>query len=200
MKRVVQWTELESHIEPHAPKSTICRQPLAQQNILCQSKKGNRRFSGMKAHVGVDAESGLVQTVQVTAGHLNELTQANSAPHDQETVACAEAGYQGAHNGPDAEKGVTWLLPMKPGKRLALDKSRTLARLVDQVMRHKAGVRAKVEHPFRLVKRQLGHVKVRDPGLAKNTVPSKALFAPANLWLALNELIGPDGQSCLTTE
>ena len=49
--------------------------------------------------------------------------------------------------------------------------------------RVKAQVRARVEHPFRVVKRQFGYVKVRYRGLAKNTAPVTTLFALSNLWM-----------------
>ncbi len=50
--------------------------------------------------------------------------------------------------------------------------------------RHEASVRAKVEHPFRVVKRQFGYLKVRYRGLAKNTAQMLTLFALSNLWMA----------------
>jgi IS5 family transposase len=83
---------------------------------------------------------------------------------------------------------------MKPGKRRALDKTRPVDSLIDQIERLKASVRAKVEHPFRVVKRQFGHVKVRYRGLAKNTAQLKTLFALANLWLARKKLLVLDGK------
>ena len=49
--------------------------------------------------------------------------------------------------------------------------------------RVKAQVRARVEHPFRVVKRQFGYVKVRYRGLAKNTAQLTTLFALSNLWM-----------------
>jgi IS5 family transposase len=164
-----------------------------------QSKKGNQWFFGMKAHIGVDAESGLVHTVEGTSGNVNDVTKANSLLHGEERVAFADAGYQGAHKRPDAKKGVTWHVAMKPGKRRALDKTRPVDSLIDQIERLKASVRAKVEHPFRVVKRQFGHVKVRYRGLAKNTAQLKTLFALANLWLARKKLLVLDGQVRLKT-
>jgi IS5 family transposase len=70
---------------------------------------------------------------------------------------------------------------MRPGKRKALDKTQRSHRLIDELERLKAGIRAKVEHPFRVIKRQFRHVKVRYRGLKKNTAQLTTLFAPSNL-------------------
>ena len=57
----------------------------------------------------------------------------------------------------------------------------------------KASVRAKVEHPFRVVKRQFGYTKVRYRGLAKNAAQVLTLFALSNLWMARRRLLLPTG-------
>ncbi len=57
----------------------------------------------------------------------------------------------------------------------------------------KAGIRAKVEHPFRVVKQQFGFSKVRYRGLAKNTAQLVTLFALSNLWMARRDLMGARG-------
>ena len=62
--------------------------------------------------------------------------------------------------------------------------------LVDQAEKLKAGIRAKVEHPFRVVKRQFGFVKVRYRGLKKNTAQLFTLFALSNLWMVRSKLMG----------
>jgi IS5 family transposase len=159
-----------------------------------QSKKGNQWYFGMKAHIGVDAESGLVHTVRGTAGNVNDVVEANSLLHGDETDVFADAGYQGAAKRPDAKPGVDWHVAMRPGKRRALDKTKLVDSLIDQVERIKASVRAKVEHPFRVIKRQFGHVKVRYRGLKKNTAQLTTLFALSNLWMARKNLWVLDGQ------
>ena len=159
-----------------------------------QTKKGNQWYFGMKAHIGVDADSGLVHTVRGTAANVNDVVEANSLLHGEETDAFADAGYQGAHKRPDARAGVTWHVAMRPGKRKALDKTKTIDSLIDQIERIKASVRAKVEHPFRVIKRQFGHVKVRYRGLKKNTAQLMTLFALSNLWMARRALGVLDGQ------
>jgi IS5 family transposase len=103
-------------------------------------------------------------------------------------VAFGDAGYQGAAKRADANPDVEWHVAMRPGKRRALDKTDEVGRLLDEVERLKASVRAKVEHPFRVIKRQFGHVKVRYRGLMKNTAQLVTLFALSNLWMARREL------------
>ena len=155
-----------------------------------QSKKGQQWFFGMKAHIGVDADSGLVHTVRGTSGNVNDVVEANSLLHGQETDVFADAGYQGAHKRPDAKDDVQWHVAMRPGLRKLLDKADPMDALTDQVERIKASIRAKVEHPFRVIKRQFGHVKVRYRGLAKNTAQLHTLFALANLWMVRKRLTG----------
>ncbi len=155
-----------------------------------QSKKGQQWFFGMKAHIGVDADSGLVHTVRGTSGNVNDVVEANSLLHGQETDVFADAGYQGAHKRPDAKADVQWHVAMRPGLRKLLDKADPMDALTDQLERIKASIRAKVEHPFRVIKRQFGHVKVRYRGLAKNTAQLHTLFALANLWMVRKRLTG----------
>ena len=164
-----------------------------------QTKKGNQWYFGMKAHIGVDAESGLVHTVRGTAANVNDVVEGNSLLHGGETDVFADAGYQGAHKRSDAKGDTRWHVAMRPGKRRALDKTKTEDLITDEVERIKASIRAKVEHPFRVIKRQFGHVKVRYRGLAKNTAQLKTLFALSNLWQARKKLLVLDGQVRLKT-
>ncbi len=155
-----------------------------------QSQKGQQWFFGMKAHIGVDADSGLVHTVRGTTGSVNDVVEANTLLHGEETEAWGDAGYQGASKRPDAKEGVRWNIAMRPGKRKLLDKTDLVDDLTDQLERIKASIRAKVEHPFRVIKRQFGHVKVRYRGLAKNTAQLHTLFALSNLWMVRRTLMG----------
>ena len=159
-----------------------------------QSKKGNQWYFGMKAHIGVDAESGLVHTVRGTSGNVNDVVEGNALLHGQESEVFADAGYQGAHKRADARDGVNWHVAMRPGKRAALDRTRRSHELIDELERLKASMRAKVEHPFRVIKRQFGHVKVRYRGLKKNTAQLSTLFALSNLWMVRKTLQVLDGQ------
>ena len=153
-----------------------------------QVKKGNQWHFGMKAHIGVDAESGLVHTVVGTAANVNDVTQGHDLLHGEEQMVFADAGYQGATKRPEAT-GVDWQVAMRPGKRRALDKNSPWGKLLDKAEQIKASVRAKVEHPFRVIKCQFGFTKVRYKGLAKNTAQLVTLFALSNLWMARRTLL-----------
>jgi transposase, IS5 family len=154
-----------------------------------QTKKGNQWHFGMKAHIGVDADSGLVHTVIGTAANVNDVTQGHGLLHGQESVVFADAGYQGAAKREEATD-VPWQVAMRPGKRRALDKNSPWGSLLNKAEKLKASVRAKVEHPFRVVKCQFGFTKVRYKGLAKNTAQLVTLFALSNLWMARRRLMG----------
>jgi len=154
------------------------------------SKKGNQWYFGMKAHIGVDAASGLVHTVRGTSGHVSDIAEGNTLLHGQESVAFGDAGYQGIENRPDAKTGLTWHIAMGPGKRKALNKDNAADALIDRAEKLKASIRAKVEHPFRVIKRQFGFMKVRYRGLKKNTAQIITLFALSNLWMVRSKLMG----------
>ena len=153
-----------------------------------QTQKGNQWYFGMKAHIGVDADSGLVHTVIGTAANVNDVTQGHALLHGEEVDVFADAGYQGATKRAEAT-GVDWHIAMRPGKRRALDKETKLGAMLDKIEKLKAGIRAKVEHPFRVIKRQFGFTKVRYRGLLKNTAQLVTLFALSNLWMARQHLI-----------
>ena len=154
------------------------------------SKKGNQWHFGMKAHIGADAESGLVHTVRGTSGHVSDIAEANSLLHGNESIAFGDAGYQGIEKRPDAKADVIWHVAMRPGKRRALNKANAADAMIDQAEKLKAGIRAKVEHPFRVIKRQFGFVKLRYRGLMKNTAQLFTLFALSNLWMVRSKLMG----------
>ena len=155
-----------------------------------QTKKGNQWHFGMKAHIGVDADSGLVHTVVGTAANVNDVTQAHALVHGAETDVFADSGYQGVGKREETQEiNVNWHVAMRAGKRKVLDKSTPMGAILDQLERAKARIRAKVEHPFRVIKRQFGHVKVRYRGLAKNTAQLHTLFALSNLWMVRRTLL-----------
>ena len=154
-----------------------------------QTKKGKNWYFGMKAHIGVDADSGLVHTVATTPANVNDLTMAGALLHGQETAAHGDAGYQGVHKRPEAA-GPEWHVAMRPGRRRQLNPFIEPQLLAAQAEKLKARIRAKVEHPFRVLKRQFGFTKVRYRGLAKNTAQIVTLFALGNLWMARRKLMG----------
>jgi IS5 family transposase len=153
------------------------------------SKKGKQWYFGMKAHIGADAESGLVHTVRGTSGNISDIAEGNTLLHGEESVAFGDAGYQAIDKRADATPDVTWHVAMRPGKRKALNKDDEADAMIDKAEKLKAGVRAKVEHPFRVIKRQFGFVKVRYRGLKKNTAQLVTLFALSNLWMVRGKLM-----------
>ena len=155
-----------------------------------QTKKGNQWYHGMKSHIGVDADSGLVHCVVGTAANVNDVTQAHKLVHGEETDVFADAGYQGVSKREETQDiDATWHIAMRPGKRRALDKTSPMGAMLDQLEKIKASICAKVEHPFRVVKQQFGYTKVRYRGLAKNTAQLTTLFALSNLWIARKRIL-----------
>jgi IS5 family transposase len=155
-----------------------------------QNKKGNHWHFGMKAQIGVDANSGLVHTLVGTAANVNDVTQAGVLVHGDESDVFADAGYQGVAKRQKTQ-GITsrWHVAIRPGKRHALDKSTPMGAILDKLKQTKARIRTKVEHPFRVIKRQFGYTKVKYRGLAKNTATLMTLFALSNLWMARSSLL-----------
>ena len=147
-----------------------------------QTKEGNQWHLGMKAHIGVDAESGLVHSVLATAANTSDVSQAHALLHGEETDVLADAGYQGVEKR-DENLGceVAWHVAMKRGKRKALPANRR-GRLQERLEQLKASVRAKVEDPIQVVKNLSQLRKTR--GLTKNETQLSSLFGFANLVLA----------------
>jgi IS5 family transposase len=83
---------------------------------------------------------------------------------------------------------VKWHVAMRPGKCAALDKSDPLDGILDKSEYLNASIRAKAEHPFRVIKRQFDFVMVRYRGLEKNTAQLTTLFALSNLLMARHKL------------
>jgi IS5 family transposase len=166
-----------------APPSTKNRDQ-ARDPDMHQAKKGNQWHFGMKAHIGVDLDSGLVHTVLTTPANVNDVTQAHGLLHGQETVALGDAGYQGVAKRPENQDApVTWHVALRPGVRRALPND-ALGRLQERIEQVKASLRAKVEHPFHIVKNLFKHRKTRYRGLAKNQAQLFMLFGLANRVLA----------------
>jgi len=157
-----------------------------------QIKKGNQWHFGMKAHIGVDAESGLVHTVTGTAANAADVTETHALLHGEETAVFADSGYTGAAKR-EENKGlaVDWHIAAKPSAIKRMHAS--LQKCAAQIEHLKSSIRPKVEHPFRVIKRQFGHTKVHYRDLAKNTAQLKTLFALSNLWMARRTLLRSTG-------
>ena len=146
---------------------------------MSQSKKGNQWYFGMKAHVGVDARSGLVHTAGVTTGSVHDAKVMDNLIREDDRAVFADKGYVNETKKRAARAaGVFWAVKdqRKPGRQLsAAQKKRN---------RRYGTIRAKVEHVFRVLKCQFGYRRVRYRGIAKNGAQVFSLLALANLFLA----------------
>ena len=160
-----------------------------------QTRKGHQWHFGMKAHMGVDAQSGLVHSVTGTAANVADIVQTHALLHGGEKQAYADAGYLGVEKRGEITTrapGVEWHVAAKRGKVKAMAEG-LLKELTVQLERVKAQVRARVEHPFHILKNLFGHRKARYRGLAKNTAQLHSLFALANLFIARCPLLTSAG-------
>ena len=157
-----------------------------------QTKKGNQWHFGMKAHIAVDAESGLVHTVTTTAANEADIEQVADLLHGKEQQVWADSGYRGAQKRINRDR-LQWNIAARPSDIAKMPEGRAKTRVQKQE-HSKASVRAKVEHPFRVIKRQFGLMKVRFKGLAKNTAHVITLFALSNLWMARKKLMAMMGE------
>lgn len=148
-----------------------------------QTRKGNQWYFGMKMHIGVDDMTGVVHSLVTTAANVNDVTQAHHLLHGEEERGFGDAGYQGVEKRPEhKDRKIDWYIALRPGKRRALGSSK-LDRITEQLEQSKASMRAIVEHPFRVIKRQFGFTKVRYRGLAKNDNALHTMFALCNLYM-----------------
>ena len=163
-----------------APSSTKNRRK-ERDPEMHQTKKGNEWHFGMKLHIGVDSETGVVHSVSTTPANVHDVTETPRLLHGGETQVWGDAEYQGVDKRPEnRDLEVEWQVALRPGQRRKLEAGS------DEAVREKrkASVRAKVEHPFLYVKRRFGYGKVRYRGLAKNTQRLALLLGFANLMRA----------------
>lgn len=149
---------------------------------MSQSKKGNQWHFGMKAHIGVDTKHGLVHTVEGTTGKVSDYSLADVLLHGAEVTAHGDRGYADRtreldHPRTADDAGPQWYVPFK--RKRGEDTTPEQKR----INRLLAAIRAKVEHPFRVLKCQFGYRKVRYRGLFKNEQQLFSLFALVNLYM-----------------
>jgi IS5 family transposase len=147
-----------------------------------QTKKGQQWYFGMKAHIGVDEATGLVHSVKSTPANVADVTEVANLLHGKERHVFGDAGYAGAQKRA-AKRGRRFWIAAKRSVVRAIEDPK-LREIAEQLEHAKASIRAAVEHPFRVLKRQFGYVKVRYKGLAKNGAQVTTLFALVNLWMA----------------
>ncbi len=151
---------------------------------MSSTKKGNDWYFGMKAHIGVDADSGVAHSLDTSTAKLHDSQVWDALLHGDETSVWADKGYVSAEReAAFAGPGKVWGVMRKAPKGGALHP------LDERINRIIAMVRAKVEHPFRVIKRQFGHVKTRYRRLAKNRAHLFTLFALGNLFLVRRRLM-----------
>jgi IS5 family transposase len=168
----------------HAPSSTKNEEGKRDPEMT-QTRKGNQYYFGMKAHIGVDARSGLAHRLTTTTASTADVRVMETLLHGAEREVYGDKGYvsEARRCAFKARGGRRWGVARraKPGQPLSdADRERN---------RRLSSIRSKVEHVFRVVKRQFGYAKVRYRGLAKNTAQLFTLFALSNLYLARRQLV-----------
>jgi IS5 family transposase len=157
------------------------------------TKKGKVWHFGMKAHIGVDAQSGLVHTVKGTAANEADINQAAELLHGEEASVFGDAGYTGLEKRDEIQAKVPEAkchIATKPSKIRKMAAG-DLRQAHEEYEQSKRQVRAVVEHPFQIIKRRFGFVKVRYRGLRKNVAKLEILFALANLVKAKGWIMSP---------
>ena len=145
----------------HAPSSTKNKEGKRDPEMH-QTKKGNQYFFSMKAHIGADVESSLVHHVQGAAANVADVTQVTELLHGDENAVYADAGYTGVEKREEHEgRKVIWQIAARRSTYTKLRKRSLIYKTKREIERVKAQTRAKVEHPFRMIKRQFVHVKTR---------------------------------------
>lgn len=141
-------------------------------------KKGDTWHFGMKMHAGVDADSGLVHSLEFTGANEHDITQVSKLLHGEETAVHGDAGYVGLDKRPEMQgKEIKPVISMRPGSRRRHPKGG----IIDRIEKLKSQIRSKVEHLFYRVKVQFGYAKVRYRGIAKNANRLYLLAGFANL-------------------
>ncbi len=160
----------------HAPSSTKNASG-ARDPEMHQTRKGNQWYFGMKAHIGVDSKEGIVHSLCSTAASVADKHMLSDLLHGEERKVWGDGAYQG--QGEVIRKAA-------PHARDMTSRRTRYKQIVDDLQRRKnrtkARVRAKVEHPFRILKRVFGFVKVRFRGLKKNHDHLCTAFALVNLY------------------
>jgi transposase, IS5 family len=162
-----------------APSSTKNREK-ARDPEMHQTRKGNQWYFGLKAHIGTDAGTGYVHTVTATAANVHDLDQAAALVRDDDHLVYADAGYQGIEkrSGIASDAHLSTVEFRVAARKGMLRRMTAHERAIES---RKAGVRARVEHPFLIVKRDFGFTKTRYRGIAKNLNRLHIAFASANL-------------------
>lgn len=176
-----------------APSSTKNKERVRDPEMH-QAKKGNQWHFGIKAHIGVDEESGLVHTVVTTAANVSDISQTSQLIHGQEKKVGADAGYVGVDKREEVKQAlaannqeVQWRIAKRRTSVQKMEEGwqKKLAQAYEKL---KARIRARVEHPFHVIKNIFKHKKTRYRGLAKNDAQLQMLFGLSNLYMVRESL------------
>jgi transposase, IS5 family len=165
-----------------APSSTK-NEEKARDPQMTQTRKGNQWYFGMKVHIGTDRR-GIAHTATITTAKDADITQLPKLLHGKEGVVHGDRGYF-------SKEANRYL--RKRGIRSRLQKRAAAGHPLTDTEKARnqrwSKVRARVEHPFHVIKRLWGFAKVRYRGLHKNTVRVFALLALSNLYLVRRRLL-----------
>lgn len=146
----------------HAPSST--KNASGERDPeMHQTKKGNQWYFGMKAHIGVDSKEKIIHSVAATPANVHDSQLIGDLLHGFETKVWGDSAYQGQRDAIHAAAPAAQDMTNRRGSR-----GRPLTEADRARNRTKSGVRAKVEHPFLIMKRIFGFVKVCYRGIDKN--------------------------------
>ncbi len=167
----------------HAPSSTKNAEGKRDPEMH-QTRKGNQWYFGMKAHVGVDSKAGIVHTAEATAANTADAKVLPELLHGNERKVWGDGAYQG-----QGKK----IRQKAPHAQDMTSRRARYKQVVDELQRRKnrtkSKVRSKVEHVFRVMKRQFGFDRVRYRGLSKNANRMFACFALVNLYITRKRLV-----------
>ncbi|MEC4723908.1 IS5 family transposase [Noviherbaspirillum sp. CPCC 100848] len=143
------------------------------------TKKGNQWHFGMKLHIGVDSKTGLIHSAAASSANVHDSEVLPDLLHGNETRVYGDSAYR------DQAQTIRRKAPhAKDFTQARAYRNRPLTESETTANRTKSTTRAKVEHPFLVIKRLWGFAKVRYRGIAKNATRAYVACALANLFLA----------------
>ncbi len=166
-----------------APSSTKNRDK-ARDPDMKSTRKGKQWYFGMKLHIGVDSKTKLIHSLATTGANVHDSQKLGELLHGNETRVYGDSAYQGQHevlarHAPDAKDFTN-----EKGQR-----NRPLSDAQKTKNKTKSKIRARVEHPFLVVKQVFGHTKVRYRGLKKNTNWLHVSCGLVNIYIARKHLL-----------
>lgn len=150
-----------------------------------QSKKGNQRYFGMKAHAAADAKTKLIHHVVATSGAVHDGKVLPQLLHGKKTRVWGDSAYAGQIE--VIEQCSPWAMDLTQRRGRGY---KYLTQMQRTINRKRSQVRARVEHALGVVKRVFGFTKVRYRGLAKNGNRLFVAAALANIYMVRRELVG----------